>query len=287
MCKIRELSIIFNDIRYNIPWLCFIWEVKLKKDIYALHVEITDKVKKILEKHKVVFPAYYGKLFNSIAQKLGVELSPNELFHPEMLDEKIVRHIISLVEYSSEAIEAMKLKDEDKLNCIIEETQILREEIRELQHLVYEDSLTKCFNRKWFEDKYLNEENTKFAKDGILVFVDLNRLKRINDDYGHLVGDKVIAYLAQRLKDLTSNVVRFGGDEFLLICEDNDMDMVQKKLEETYVFFKKTKFKTKSVEFYITFAYGICSFKQGDLLSRVMDKADQRMYRFKEGARST
>ncbi len=258
----------------------------MKRDIYALHVEITDKVKKVLEKHKVVFPAYYGKLFNTIAQKLGVELSPNELFHPEMLDEKVIRHIISLAEYSNEAIEAMKSKDEQKLNCIIEETQKLREEIQELQLLVYEDSLTKCFNRKWFEDKFLNEENTKFDKDGVLVFVDLNRLKRINDDYGHIVGDKVIAYLAQRLKNLTSNVVRFGGDEFLLVCESNDMAMAQKRLEETYMSFKKTKFKTKNIEFYITFAYGICSFKKDDLLNEVMDLADQRMYRFKKGARS-
>ncbi len=254
------------------------------KDHYALHTKITSEVKAVVDKHKVVFPAYYGKVYSHIAKKNDIELSPNELFHKEMLDEKVVRHIVSLAEYADEAIDAMQTKNKEKLECVIEETKKLQVEIEKLQALVYKDSLTQCYNRKWFEDRYLAEDKASFLKAGTLVFVDLNRLKRINDDYGHIVGDKVIKYLSIKLKEITSNVVRFGGDEFILIFEKDEKD-IEKRMQKSYEFFKKTKFRAENVEFKATFAYGLCSFKEGDLLSSIMDIADKKMYKFKEGNR--
>ena len=256
------------------------------KDSYKLNIEITKKVKQIIDKHKVVFPAYYGKVYMNVAQKYNIELSAQELLHKEMLDEKVVRHIISLAEYTDEAIDAIETKNKEKLNCILEETKKLRDEIEELQELVYEDSLTKCHNRKWFEDKFMNNDQVSFSKDGIMVFIDLNRLKRINDDYGHVVGDKVIKYLSLKLKEISPDIARFGGDEFIMIFDDYDEEVIEEKMSEAYTFFKKTKFRADDVEFRATFAYGLCSFKKGDLLSDVMDKADKKMYRFKEGNRS-
>jgi len=253
-------------------------------DNYELHVEITKEVKKFISKRKVVFPSYYGKVYSKLAKKHALKLSPNQLLDKEMLDEKIVRHIVSLVQYTDGALDAMQTKNQEKLESIIDETKKLRVEIEELQALVYKDSLAKCYNRKWFEDKYLNDDKTYFAKDGTLVFVDLNRLKRINDAYGHLVGDKVIKYLSIKLKDITSRVVRFGGDEFILIF-DKDENNIEDKMQKAYHFFKKSKLKADNIEFRATFAYGLCSFKKGDLLSTVMDAADKQMYKFKKGNR--
>jgi len=254
------------------------------KDHYKIHAKITSKVKHIVDTHKVVFPAYYGKVYANVAKKYDIELSPSELLHKEMLDEKVVRHIVSLVDYADEAIDAMQTKNQEKLNCVIEETKKLRDEIEELQALVYEDSLTKCYNRKWFEDKFLSEDRLSFVKDGTLVFVDLNRLKRINDDYGHIVGDKVIKYLSIKLKEITTSVVRFGGDEFILIFDNNEQN-IEEKMRKSYESFKKTKLRAENIEFKAAFAYGLCSFKNGDLLSTIMDVADKKMYKFKEGSR--
>ena len=254
------------------------------KDYYPLHVVITDETMKVISKHKVVFPAYYGKVYTKLAKKYKVELSPIELLHNEMLDEKIVRHIVSLAEYTDIAIEAISKEDREKLNLVLQETKKLREEIEELQILVYEDSLTKCFNRKWFEDKFLKDDKITFSKNGTMVFVDLNRLKRINDQYGHIVGDKVIKYLALKLKEITKNIVRFGGDEFILLFDEYSED-VEIKMQEFYNFFRKTKFKSEDIEFTATFAYGLCSFKEGENLSGVLNIADKNMYIYKKGAR--
>jgi diguanylate cyclase (GGDEF)-like protein len=255
------------------------------KDHYALHTKITSQVKAVVDKHKVVFPAYYGKIYNHIAKKNDVELSPNELFHKEMLDEKVVRHIVSLVEYADEAIDAMQTQNQEKLECVIKETKKLQSEIKKLQALVYKDSLTQCYNRKWFEDKYLEEDKVSFSKDGTFVFIDLNRLKRINDDYGHIIGDKVIKYLSIKLKDITPNTVRFGGDEFILIFLKGE-ENIEENMQKSYDFFKKTKFRAENVEFRATFAYGLCSFQKGDLLGSIIDIADKKMYKFKKGNRA-
>jgi diguanylate cyclase (GGDEF)-like protein len=253
-------------------------------DYYKLHIDITKEVKHIVGMHKVIFPAYYGKVYMQIAKKHNIELAPNELLHKEMLDEKILRHIISLSEFTNEAVDAMQTQNEEKLQCIIEETKKLHDEVKELQMLVYEDSLTKCYNRKWFADKFLDDDQSAFSKDGIMVFVDLNRLKRINDDYGHVIGDKVIKFLSIKLKEITSSVVRFGGDEFLLLFDKTD-ENIEEMMLKTYNFFKKTKLKAGKIEFKTTFAYGLCSFSKRDLLGTVMDEADKKMYKFKEGNR--
>ena len=255
------------------------------KDHYPLHINITEEVRTIIDEHKVVFPAYYGKVYAQIAKKHNVELSASELLHKEMLDEKVVRHIVSLSEYADAAIDAMQTQNKEKLQCVINETKQLRDEIKELQSLVYIDSLTSCFNRKWFEDKFLNSDQISFSKNGTLVFIDLNRLKRINDTYGHIVGDKIIKYLAIKLKEISPNIVRLGGDEFALIFDNSHIEQIQLKMKKAYDFFKKTKFKAGNIEFKATFAYGECSFKKGDLLSDIMDIADKKMYSFKEGNR--
>jgi len=254
------------------------------KDHYQLHMEITNKVKSNLSEHKIVFPAYYGKVYADVAKEHNIKLSPNELLHNEMLDEKIVRHIVSLVGYADEAVDAMESKNQKKLESILIETKKLQSEIDELQAIVYEDSLTKCYNRKWFEDKLLDADKVTLSKDGTMVFIDLNRLKRINDDYGHIIGDKVIKYLSIKLKEISSSVIRFGGDEFILIFEE-DEESIEEKMNKSYEFFKKTKFRAENLEFKATFAYGLCSFKKGDLMTTVMDIADKKMYKFKEGGR--
>ncbi|WP_458701596.1 GGDEF domain-containing protein [Sulfurospirillum sp. 1307] len=254
------------------------------KDYKELHVKITNEVKNVVNKHEIVFPAYYGKVYKAIAKKHNIDLSPEQLLHKEMLDEKIVRHIISLSQYTQEAIEAMEDKNEEKLKEVLDETKRLQEEIEKLQKLVYKDSLTKCYNREWFEDKYLQEDKASFSKDGVFVFVDLNRLKRINDDYGHMVGDKVIKYLALKLLEMTPNVVRYGGDEFILFFTEGN-EQVEEKMHQCYEHFRHTKFKSEDIELKATFAYGLCPFKQGDTLESILSEADKKMYAYKEGNR--
>ncbi|MFT4613936.1 MAG: diguanylate cyclase (GGDEF)-like protein [Bacteroidia bacterium] len=101
----------------------------------------------------------------------------------------------------------------------------LQESNLELEHLSSHDQLTMLPNRRFYEDRIalaLQRAADRSCMMGLLV-IDLNGFKKINDTYGHGVGDKLLSTVAQRIKDSlreTDLVARLGGDEFAAVLED-------------------------------------------------------------------
>lgn len=253
---------------------------------YNKHIVITELTKHAISTIKVVLPVDYGKFYRQFSAEMDVELSPEELLSHEMLDEKVVRHILTLTQCTQEALEAMQTHDAIRLQHIMEETNKLRLEVEELQKLVYTDTLTHCYNRKWFEDHFLNSHNEYFSQSGTLVMIDLNRFKRINDEYGHSVGDRVLVFIAKKLKEITSHVVRYGGDEFLLNFDDSlSKEQIENKMNHLFHEIEQIKFKVAEIEFKISFAYGICFYTKKSKFIDVLDLADRAMYQLKKGRR--
>ncbi|MDD3595283.1 GGDEF domain-containing protein [Sulfuricurvum sp.] len=242
--------------------------------------QITAITKKAIEPLPIVFPVKYGQIYMEIAKQHNLELHAEDIFAKEMLDEKMVRHIISLCECGDQALDAMLNNNMEKLKEVIEETKKLRFEIYELQKIVYEDPLTKSYTRKWFDDTYLaNHDRLLLRGEGTLVLIDINKFKAINDIYGHLVGDKVLAHVALKLKESGGRVVRYGGDEFLLIFDQtHSLDQIENKMKDMLNYWKKTSFKTDQQNFKISFAYGIAIFTIGSNVEDVINTADKAMY---------
>lgn len=146
------------------------------------------------------------------------------------------------------------------------------------------DTLTGVHSRA-FLDSYIpivfartKRTNTKV---GVLV-IDLNNFKSINDKYGHIAGDKALQTLAKNLKELcrdTDNVMRTGGDEFLMVFTDlksqEDFDKIIKKVEE------KSKismhFNTKTIEY--SYSVGASVYPDnGNTIDEIINIADKKMY---------
>jgi diguanylate cyclase (GGDEF)-like protein len=92
----------------------------------------------------------------------------------------------------------------------------------ELQRLANEDTLTGLPNRYWFMNFMPEALQRSRAAHGelALLFIDLDEFKHVNDTYGHAVGDQLLSAAAQRMRSLlrpTDHVVRFGGDEFIVM----------------------------------------------------------------------
>lgn len=115
----------------------------------------------------------------------------------------------------------------------------------QLEKLSVTDGLTGVYNRLGCENvayPYL-EQCHKQGKDAILMFADINKMKIINDKYGHLQGDLAICTVANVIKEVLQDkwiIVRYGGDEFLMVgeCKDGEQpeDMllaISNRLEET------------------------------------------------------
>lgn len=252
--------------------------------MHKLYRKITDVTKQTIEPIPIVFPVQYGKIYAEIAKEHNLELRAEDLFAKEMLDEKMIRHIVSLCECSDQALIAMQTNNVEQLQEVIKETQKLRDEIYELQKIVYEDPLTKSYNRKWFDDTYLaNHDRLHLRGEGTLVFIDLDKFKEINDTYGHLIGDKVLTHFALKLKESEGRVVRYGGDEFLIIFDqDHPLHEIEKKMKQMIEYWKKISFKSDYYNFKITFSYGMAAFKNDSSVEAVISEADNAMYKNKQ-----
>lgn len=251
-------------------------------DLYKEHIDITNEVKESIQKLKIVFPAEYNRIYAEKARSHQIELKPNQVINSEMLDEKMVRHLITLTKCTDDAIYAIETEDKQSLKMVLQQTKALQEEIHELQKIIYEDGLTKSYNRKWFEDTVCNSDRISIRESGTLVMVDLNKFKLVNDTYGHVVGDKVLIHIAFRLKESGGRVVRYGGDEFMIIFDAKvSQGEIKTKMDAILDYCNNIHFKVDHNEFKINFAYGMAPFTQGSDINTVIEIADKAMYHHK------
>lgn len=99
---------------------------------------------------------------------------------------------------------------------------------RHLQ-LLYIDSLTNVYNRRYYDEHFRNVDDIQ-----AMVVIDVDNFKHINDNYGHDVGDIVLQSIAQTVLSCvqkTDAVIRYGGDEFIIIFFSIPADIFEKKLE--------------------------------------------------------
>ncbi len=130
------------------------------------------------------------------------------------------------------------------------------------------DPLTDAFNRRVFEE---------IPRDlkGSLVFLDLDNFKAFNDTYGHEKGDEILKEFSKTVESRLRKgdlFIRYGGDEFVLILSNCDVEKAKEIAEEIM-----EKFKEKTG---LSFSYGISHFK-GDLTSSIRE-ADKKMYYMKK-----
>lgn len=173
------------------------------------------------------------------------------------------------------------------VGVIIDITERVRSE-EKIIYLSRHDKLTGLYNRGYFEElfeKYL-KENIDNNKEFFLVILDLNKLKLVNDTYGHLAGDEYISRFASNLQQLMSPydiVSRLGGDEFSIICYDESLQQLTKKFEDLQDYLKRNLMSYKENKNLCGFSYGIASFPQeGKDYNTLMKIADVRMYKYKQ-----
>jgi diguanylate cyclase (GGDEF)-like protein len=147
--------------------------------------------------------------------------------------------------------------------------------------LAFQDSLTGLSNRSSFK---LDLENAieKASKDNssfYILLMDLDRFKMINDTLGHFVGDQLLKFTSEKLKnelDSKSRLYRLGGDEFVVLIEDGSVEKCEATASQIIGVFNKT-FTIQQHEITITPSVGISSYpvngKDSDTLFKAADAA--------------
>lgn len=169
-----------------------------------------------------------------------------------------------------------------------EELKYLQQQLRYFKEQAELDLLTKLYNRMSFE-KYVNAELEK-NRGGCFLVLDMNNFKKINDNYGHLAGDKVLKEIGLILKKAFPNPAfagRVGGDEFAVYIPEKCVGGKGKKIaveEKIKSVAEKMAEIIKAVggDFTVECAVGILEIIEKENFSTAYEKGDTAMYRAKK-----
>lgn len=144
------------------------------------------------------------------------------------------------------------------------------------------DPLTNVYNRRTFEQEVISfMTDSRETAGGSLIILDLDDFKKINDNYGHLVGDRALKILTDTLmatfrrRDI---IGRLGGDEFLVFIKSvTSREILDKRMKELFVSLAQTE------ELNLTCSVGICIMeREGFSYEEGLKKADTALYKSKK-----
>jgi diguanylate cyclase len=155
----------------------------------------------------------------------------------------------------------------------------LEEKLAQMSRLAHEDQLTGILNRRGCEAAFARELSRSQRNSAPLcvALLDIDNFKRINDEYGHAAGDAVLVHFAKivgtamRISDIFA---RIGGEEFLLILPDTDLQQAKLIMARVQNTFSSTSLRIDAAELSLTFSVGIAQFRSGETAERIIDRAD-------------
>jgi len=167
-----------------------------------------------------------------------------------------------------------------------------REAAAALAHAALHDTLTGLPNRQLLTDRLEQalRRSARTAQPVAVLFLDLDRFKLINDSQGHAAGDDVLVTVAERVGETVragDTVARFGGDEFVVLCEGADLDARVAGLAERINAALCAPFVVQGGEFFLSASIGIALGTGRDATADgLLRDADAAMYRAKERGRA-
>ncbi|WP_370978674.1 GGDEF domain-containing protein [Agaribacterium sp. ZY112] len=176
----------------------------------------------------------------------------------------------------------------------LSELNALKAENQRLQELVRTDVLTGLFNRRHL-NYCLDQELERTCRSGqatTLLIVDIDHFKSVNDNYGHLVGDKALQLLAATIKNTVRKLdiaCRYGGEEFAIILPASTNAIGARVAERLRKNVENNTLTLDDVsELKITISIGIATSSKGQNLApkQLISSADEQLYKAKESGRN-
>ncbi|MDB6142968.1 MAG: diguanylate cyclase domain protein [Pseudomonas sp.] len=172
-----------------------------------------------------------------------------------------------------------------------QEAQGFRVHLEEQRQKALIDPLTTLPNRAAWGERLEKEVGLwqKNKNELLLAMLDLDHFKRINDNYGHLAGDKVLKIIANELRKRlrpSDFMARFGGEEFVLLIPNTSVREGLALLEKLRKAIEACPFHFKGEPVTITVSMGLTAFRAGERSESVLQRADQALYRAKDEGRN-
>jgi len=189
---------------------------------------------------------------------------------------------------------ASQVYEENLQKQVQERTRELELAHKELMEMVNRDPMTGLYNRRYFNEisnilfQIAKRENTALSA----LMIDIDRFKLINDEHGHLVGDIVLKKIASVMLEMTRKsdiVVRFGGEEFVILLPSTDVKgallTAQKIREEIESIVLKDE-NTKEIRFTVSIGVSTCDCQNDINIEELVHRIDVAMYDAKRSGRN-
>jgi len=148
---------------------------------------------------------------------------------------------------------------------------------KQLEILATTDQLTGLYNRRYFMDYFDIVQN-----DGVIVLLDIDQFKKVNDQFGHPAGDTVLVELANCLKEHFPDgiICRLGGEEFVVLIEGETVKSIHPRADQF-----REAFKFRKTEIPCTLSIGLCHYEKGNY-SNAIKSVDKLLYKAKNAGKN-
>jgi two-component system cell cycle response regulator len=164
---------------------------------------------------------------------------------------------------------------------------------RRLERLSITDGLTGLYNHRHFQDELFREfeESARYGRPLSLAMADLDFFKKVNDTYGHAVGDEVLKAVARMFKESsrsTDLVARYGGEEFAVLMPETDLDSALAFAEKLRALVEATPVQTQSGALHVTVSIGVATVPHPNIhaAKELIVASDNALYRAKNAGRN-
>ena len=176
-------------------------------------------------------------------------------------------------------------------NLIVQQVDSRIQRGQEIRYLASRDSLTGVLNHGQIMDAAAHALRlaARQQKPTVVVMIDLDHFKGVNDKYGHGGGDKVLISLGQLLLQSvrdTDYVGRYGGEEFMVIFNDAQPSVIESKMNNILTAFLQINYTVAEKSFHCSFSAGLACSTHHEKLSELISSADAALYKAKDAGRS-
>ena len=199
------------------------------------------------------------------------------------------------VQQMCEIVDLKKDQDRRQLQQLSGQVDSLRQELEKTRAQSMTDSLTGVYNRQAFNEALtdLMVRCRAMNHDFSLLMVDMDDFKKINDTYGHLIGDRVLVAFCQKCRKYIRGddvLARFGGEEFAILLPGASLENALRKGRQICDAIASARYQVASIDqdsgdFSVTVSIGVTLFKKTDTSETIIERADKALYKAKKSGK--
>ena len=205
-----------------------------------------------------------------------------------MTEERVERRLTTIL--AADVVGYSRLMAADGPGTLAQ-LKTLRSELTTVRSYAMIDELTKAHTRRAFEDTMASKINLyRQTEVGFsLILYDIDHFKRVNDTYGHNVGDQVLSISSEIIRQnmrKSDLLARYGGEEFVVLLPGTGLDDAVRLGDQLRGILAAAKFVFRDKSLNVTASFGVSSTQQGDDRNALVERADKALYLAKSSGRN-